>query len=1388
MRNRVHVWPGLAAIGALACVMAGLAYSLNGAQDETSQAGSAQAYARDVQPLLKRFCHECHAGEDAEAEIDLAAFNSIGDIRRDLKVWLKVREMLDSGQMPPNDAAQPAESERTLLKTWVRQFLTIEAAFRAGDPGPVALRRLSNAEYTYTIRDLTGVEGLDPTREFPVDGAAGEGFTNSGAGQGMSPALVTKYLDAAKEVADHAVLLPDGIGFSPSTTRRDRTDELLARIQEFYRQFTDDGGGSAVNLQGIKFDTNQGGRLPLQKYLAATLQFREALASGQKSIERVAKEQALNARYLAALWNALSRESSEPPSLLLDAIRDKWKAAGAADVPALAAEIARAQEALFKFNPVGHIGREDGPTCYLEGVSLLRERQEVNLPLPAAPDGGGLTLYLATSDLGDGNQHDYVVWQRPRLEFESGRTILLRDLRGLAGRIEQALARELPRTLIYLQAVAELRSSSETLDVLAARHELNPELLRKWSELCGFSRGADRRITGHFTDKQAQIHGYAAINGWGRPETPSLLTNRSEEAISFLTLTVPARGVTVHPSPQLDSIVAWRSPVDGEFRIQGLVADADDKCGNGAAWRVELAGESGIDVLAEGIIENGGRQPFQSEKAQSIRSGDVVSLIVNARDGSHACDTTHIELKLSETGGAGRVWNLATDIVDNVLDANPHADAYGHADVWHFCAGDGKPQDQAAVAANSALASWCDAVRGERPRSEIDRWAAQVQLSVTRGEATALSPPDQQLRRQVTDWKGVLDWINVAASAPPAHSGYGIEPEKFGAHPHGQSLDPAHLCLQAPSLLEVRLPADLAAGAKFLSEVTLHTPSGNEGSAQAQALVARPAQLNVSPALPILVGDAGQSRRRLEAACDEFRSLFPPTLCYARIVPVDEVVTLTLYYREDDHLKRLMLSESQIAELDRLWDALYFVSQEPIALTVAFEQIAEFATQDRPDLVEAFKPLRQPILDRADKFRQRLVETEPVHVEAVLELAERAWRRPLNTGEQRSLRELYQALRAADIPHDEAIRLTIARVLTAPAFLYKLEQPAPAQRAAPVSPDELAVRMSYFLWSSCPDGPLRLAAREGKLTEDDQLLAQTRRMLADARTRRMAVQFACQWLHVRDFDVNDDKNEKLFPEFATLRGEMYEETVRFFEDMFRNDGSILWLLDADHTFLNEALAGHYGIEDVRGAEWRRVAGIRSRGRGGILAMATILASQSGASRTSPILRGNWVSETLLGERLPRPPANVPQLPDTVPSGLTERQLIERHSSVPECAKCHAKIDPYGFALEQYDAIGRLRSDPVDTRTTLLDGQPLEGIDGLRDYLAGERRNDVVRQFCRKLLGYALGREIQLSDEVLLDKMQSKLEANDYRFHVAIEAIVTSRQFRDIRGRQMTDAE
>jgi hypothetical protein len=218
--------------------------------------------------------------------------------------------------------------------------------------------------------------------------------------------------------------------------------------------------------------------------------------------------------------------------------------------------------------------------------------------------------------------------------------------------------------------------------------------------------------------------------------------------------------------------------------------------------------------------------------------------------------------------------------------------------------------------------------------------------------------------------------------------------------------------------------------------------------------------------------------------------------------------------------------------------------------------------------------------------------------------------------------------------------------------------------------------------------------------------------------------------------------------------------------------------------VNGALAKHYAL-DVKDAAWQRVDGLRAKGRGGILGFAATLSKQAGASRTSPILRGTWLSEVILGDKLPNPPKDVPVLPDEAPQDLTERQLTERHSRDERCAGCHRRIDPFGFALEGFDAIGRRRMHdaaglPIDTNAELPDGTSVEGLDGLRNYLLIKRRDDFLRQFCRKLLGYSLGRSVQLSDKPLLDTMLTELNANDHRISIAIELIVRSPQFREVR--------
>jgi hypothetical protein len=364
-------------------------------------------------------------------------------------------------------------------------------------------------------------------------------------------------------------------------------------------------------------------------------------------------------------------------------------------------------------------------------------------------------------------------------------------------------------------------------------------------------------------------------------------------------------------------------------------------------------------------------------------------------------------------------------------------------------------------------------------------------------------------------------------------------------------------------------------------------------------------------------------------------------------------------------------------------------------------------------------------------------------------------------------------------------------VLAAPSFLYRLENPVAGTKSGSVSGIEQATRLSYFLWSSAPDKELMDLATAGKLADPAVLASQARRMLADPRASRLSAEFGLQWLHLYAFEKTDEKSPRHFPSFGALKGAMREEAVLFLNDIVTRDRSILDLIDADYTYLNGDLAKHYGIPGVDGPAWRRVEGTRKHGRGGILTLAATLSQQSGASRTSPVLRGNWVSEVLLGEKLPKPPKNVPQLPEdeSETAGLTVRQLVEKHAADPRCAVCHQRIDPIGYSLEGYDAIGRLRTRDlanraIDTHAKLKDGTELDGLDGLRRLLTATRRDAFVRQFCRKLLGYALGRGTQLADEPLLDRMVKRLEANGYRIGEAVAEIVTSQPFREIRGRDV----
>jgi hypothetical protein len=362
-----------------------------------------------------------------------------------------------------------------------------------------------------------------------------------------------------------------------------------------------------------------------------------------------------------------------------------------------------------------------------------------------------------------------------------------------------------------------------------------------------------------------------------------------------------------------------------------------------------------------------------------------------------------------------------------------------------------------------------------------------------------------------------------------------------------------------------------------------------------------------------------------------------------------------------------------------------------------------------------------------------------------------------------------------------------------PQFLY-LAQPEPSAGGAVALDDQaLASRLSYFLWSSVPDRELATHAAAGDLHRPAVLAAQARRLLHDARARALAVEFGGSWLDFRRFDEWNSVDRERFPAFdSNLRQAMFEEPVRFFLDVVERDRSVLDFLYADHTFVNATLARHYGMPAPARPDadaWVRVEGAGRYGRGGILPMAVFLTKNAPGLRTSPVKRGYWVVRRVLGERIPPPPAQVPDLPrDERQMGpLTVREALASHRQNKACAGCHSRFDAFGLAFEGYGPVGERRTrdlggHPIDDRASYPDGGEGAGLAGLRAQLREHRQDDFVGNLCRKLLSYALGRTLIPADDATVERMRSRLATQGHRFGALVETIVTSPQFLTRKGR------
>lgn len=511
------------------------------------------------------------------------------------------------------------------------------------------------------------------------------------------------------------------------------------------------------------------------------------------------------------------------------------------------------------------------------------------------------------------------------------------------------------------------------------------------------------------------------------------------------------------------------------------------------------------------------------------------------------------------------------------------------------------------------------------------------------------------------------------------------------------------------------------------------------------------------------------------------------------------------YFRDDEFLTRNILNDETRRQLDQAWADLtgsfdfhntwlQFLARkygeelnDRRIENLAADWIAKFPDDGRGYV----KSLKQDF----DKSQAMFAEAETGHVFDVIHFASKAWRRPLSEVEKLSLREFYQALRSdSKLDHRSAVSAVLARVLVSPKFLYRSERATQTERAAsnvatPLTQSELASRLSFLIWSSVPDEELRRAAAVGELSTPTQLTGQVRRMLQDRKSRRFATEFFGQWFGFYRFHQFRGIDQKQFPEFSTsLQQSMYDEAVEFFDFIVRQNRPLGEILLADYAFVNQELARHYGLivelndSTESSRELRRVSETGAFHRGGLLRLGAVLATTSAPRRTSPVKRGDWILRRVLGAHVPPPPADAGSIAadEVAGDGLSMRQRLIAHRRDASCHNCHARFDAFGFALENYDPIGRWRTHyrddrPVETSGSLRDGRTISGADELHEFLRSElpRFHETLAV---RLLGYALGRQESVGDRALIVQLKQQMQNGDGMVEL-MESIVSSRQFR-----------
>jgi len=515
----------------------------------------------------------------------------------------------------------------------------------------------------------------------------------------------------------------------------------------------------------------------------------------------------------------------------------------------------------------------------------------------------------------------------------------------------------------------------------------------------------------------------------------------------------------------------------------------------------------------------------------------------------------------------------------------------------------------------------------------------------------------------------------------------------------------------------------------------------------------------------------------------------------------DAFVLKVKYQRSDKFFSENMVDGADRARLDQAWndlfgswpyhDAYLGMLADHYGLKLKSLKIEDLDAARIAAQPAAAQPYLTSLRAHYDTVTKAMELAQPGQVNDALAFASRAWRRPLTASEKNGLRAFYQKGRTVNnLDHEGAMRAVIARVLVSPAFLYRVETVSGARSSGEKALDgwEIASRLSFFLWSSIPDDELRRAAAAGELSNPAMLAKQVKRMTADPKARRIATEFFGQWLGFYHFDQYRGVDTGRFPEFTDdVKSAMYDEAISTFEFLVRQGRPVREILHADYTFLNQPLAKFYGLQvDVKSDDKVvKVEGANAFNRGGALRLGSVLTTTSAPLRTSPVKRGDWVLRRVLGSPTPPPPGDAGTLPgdDKSFNGLTLRQRLAEHKRNATCAACHLKIDPLGFPLEGFDAVGRPRTryaegQPIDDSGELTDKNVITGAAGLLRYLEGKDQQ-VMTTLSRKMLGYALGRTILASDRPLLAEMTAA--GHDATFSDLAMKIVTSRQFRHRAG-------